>query len=251
MLPFNSPIAPLPLSIEGLTIPRYGSLTVNECLSLQQLSGLLQDSEGFDSELGSALLSWHLQCVLATLLINSRVDKDWTLEKSQALKLESLAAIVQLFLEERDRPSRKPSKPSKQKDEPIDWADVYCRLRLLYPTESRLNQENFGDCPIELIERYLETAREVEIERLSNEAQAVANLGVWTAAANGAKNPQARWFNAFENVLFVKESVEKFPPEMAASFMQLHKKGKIPFWVEEFVELDVVKASAGTIATDE
>lgn len=248
MLPFDSPINSLPLEIECVgTIARYGSLTVNEALMVDRIStDLFSHAEGFNSELGLSLLNWHVKTVLATILIQSRSKPQWTLKQSQELLGESLDAVVELFLSERDRPIKQQGKKS---DKPVDWADLYCRLKLLYPTEERLNQQNFGNCPIGLIEQYLETAREVEIERLSNEAQAVANLGVWTAAANGAKQtPQTRWFNVFEAVQFARESARSFPPEFAQSFLNLHKKGKVPFWVEEFVDLEIIKASAGTIA---
>lgn len=246
MLPFDSP-QPLPtLEIKGLSIPRYGSLTVNEVITLTDAVSNINGDE-FDM-LTQLMLDWHLRTILASILIISRVDSTWTLLKTQSLEQEELNAIVELLFEERDA-RHKDAKPSKRKPKPMDWAQLYWKLNLIYPNDDRFNRHNFGNQPVALIEQALEAAQEEEIERIAAESKAIANVGVFFAASKGAKNPQSRWFSDCEHTLFVRRAVEEYPPEMAASFMRLYERGRVPEWVLIAIDndLDMIRVSAESL----
>lgn len=245
MLPFDSFSQPQPVTIGDLTIPVFGCLTINEAMFLQGI----QDDLLRDIQKSGILGDRLLQQTLATMLLVSRVAPTWTLADTQSLLSdEEVLALCLLFIKEKETTGGDRAKPSEDKDsDPIDWADLYWRLQQIYPHDERFNAANFGNCPISLVEQALKTIRRTEIERLSAESRAVANLATLFAAAHGAKNPQPRHYNDFEMLQFTEEARREIPPQAAEAFMTLHHKGRIPEWLYDFVDVEKMKASASTI----
>lgn len=87
----------------------------------------------------------------------------------------------------------------------------------------------------------------MELEKSSLDSAAIANVGILIAKVNGEKRATSHWFNLPEVVLFRKEAVEKIPPKYAASFMRLHNARKVPEWVLDHIDVEMMKASAGTL----
>ena len=249
LLPFES-LTPLePLRLGAVTIERYGSLTINESICVQQIvrptAIELQDIEG-EAEL---LASFELQSILATLLLVSRDRGDWTLELVQErFTVPQIVSASEFLLNERDRWGNAPKVESEEEDttpKEIDWHELFWRIQQEYPFEPRFSAANFGNCPIVLIEKALEVANDQRLRQLEAEGRVMANIGVLIAATHGVKDPQTRQFNDFEYLSFQKSARMVVSQSAAKSFMRLHKLGRIPQWVEEIVEIDVVRAAAG------
>jgi hypothetical protein len=223
---------------DELELPCYGSLTVEEAILLSNFYSL---QDPFADPLATRFM-------LATLVLQCRIDPVWTMQQTIGLPLQWLEEIVQFFLgeqrrwEEVDQPRDEQTPTKKQK--PTDWASKYWELKRLYPHEKCFWKANFAKCPIWLIEQALNEAERAEVERLSLEGRAIANLGVMMAAANAVKNPKTTWFNDFEHVLYRQKAREDISPEVAQSFMRLHTLGKVPEWVCEVADLDLIRASA-------
>lgn len=242
MLPFDSLLDDEPLLLSnGTEIPRFGSLTLNEAIASQRLAG----SEAIASIQGedSSAADWLLFELLATLLIRFRARPNWRLEDTRGLPAADVILAANWFLNEQNWWGNAP----EAGDKPADWAETYCRLKLDYPTEEWVNRRDFANQPLCLIQQFLKTAQQRELERLANEARVTANLAVTIAAANGAKKPKTRHFNDFEWLLFVQRAVEEFPPAMAIDLLELCERGKVPEWVIHCLDLELVRASAGTL----
>lgn len=77
---------------DRLTIPRYGSLTVEESLLLQQYYESLNEPDGLSLTIG-----------LATLLLMCRVDRDWTPEQTCKLPIDWVERAAEFLLNEQTR----------------------------------------------------------------------------------------------------------------------------------------------------
>lgn len=97
-----------------------------------------------------------------------------------------------------------------------------------------------------MIEKALECGEKAELERISLEARVTANLATLMAAANGVKHPSPRHFNDIEALLFAQQAREEIPQEVARSFVRLLKKGRVPEWVLDCVDEELIRASAGS-----
>lgn len=63
-------------------------------------------------------------------------------------------------------------------------------------------------------------------------------------AAQGVKNPKREWFDPYGTAAFTRRAKETINLQAAKSFMWLHSQNRIPPWVEEYLEVDFVKAAA-------
>lgn len=247
-LPFDSPFSDSQfLQVGDLRIPRFGCLTVNEVLFLDDLR--TQQLQVFEA--GGLEGDLLLQQILATMVLAGRVSTSWRLAEVQALlnPIEILLLASFLIEEHTCEDSKNQAKALAKGEElpAIDWAELFWKVQRLHPHEPRFNADNFGNCPTKWIEQVLRIAEEQEIERLAAEARAIANLGVAYSQVHGVQNPKTRHFNDFEALLFRKTALKAIEPTTALSFMALHRKGKIPDWIYEVTDLELVRASAATL----
>lgn len=248
MLPFDSPRNLPPLQLGAAVIPAYGSLTVNEAIALEDIyqAGNLRALATLSlSQSGADLVT---QAVLATVLLVSRNQTTWTLERVLELPPEDIRAACDFFLRERD--AAESAKESLSKDyqtfrqSEFDWAYLFWRLQRLYPHDRRFSAMNFGNCPIALIEKALETANHLQMQQASVDAAAVAQLGMMTALGNGCSEPKPEWFNPYASVLSEQAAKAAIDPEAARAFLQLTGEGVVPGWVVEIVDVDLMRLAA-------
>lgn len=253
LLPFNCILNPKPVEIGGISIPRYNSLTVNEAIALSSLEAGTMETLRKSGVAGQLALAQ----MLASLFLICRVSPKWSMKECSTLfSVDEILEITALLMAEKEAGQKAEDRiendqANADENEEIDWANIYWKLQRLHPHDQRFNAENFGKCPIVLIEQALRIAREQEIERLSSEARAIANLGVAFAAAKGMKNPNTRWFNDFEAIAFAEQAKKIINPRVAKTFIELNNRGRIPDWVLDSVDLDTMRASAASLARQE
>lgn len=253
LLPFETPTPPTPLELGGLSVPRYGSLTVWESMVLERF--IATDYQAAialaTGELSTAIAASYLQTVLAAVLLISRHSPTWTLERVGAeLSPEQISMAAEFLLNERRRwqdpkpeQSPKEGQPSEEPAE-LDWARLFRRLQLGYPGDRWFSSENFGNCPLILIEQALEQLQERELQAASTAATPIALLGVYLLSAQGVKRPKPEWINPFQRLLDKRQAKQVIPPEAAQTFLALTAENKVPGWVLSFVDIDAIRLTA-------
>lgn len=84
-IPFNTLSKPETVNVAGISVPKRGCLTVAEEIATRDLGATIeQETEGM-TELQKDL---RLKLKIVTILFQSRFDKEWTLEKTQAPRWE-------------------------------------------------------------------------------------------------------------------------------------------------------------------
>lgn len=246
MLPFQSPQPIESFQISDISIPRYGCLTVNEAIALDTLlrSDGVEELLRLSIETNSA--NRTVRAALTTILLLYRHSPTWTLEEVLLLSDAELEAASDFLLNERCR-WKEPEPP--QDDEaprakPIDWADLYWRIQQLYPHDRRFSADEFGRCPLLLIEEALEAANQRELEQASIAATPIALLGVHLLAAQGATDPRVEWINPFQGILAEQGAKEAIDPAVARSFLQLSSEGAVPGWVLEIADVEQLRLAA-------
>lgn len=240
MLPFETLDATEPFQVAGFSLPRYGCVTVNEAIALDSILNDESIQELLDS--GTIAAEIFLQQLLTTILLISRDSPSWTLEDVQALSLDELWALSTFLLEEKTRKRREDEDGEAGK--PIDWAELYWLTQLYYPHEPRFNRENFGSCPIILIEQALEAYREQELLRQDRQAVPIALMGAYLMKPN-FKDPQPDWINPYGKVLKQREARAEMPKSVAQCFLDLCKEGLMPPWVVASADIDRIRLAAG------
>lgn len=223
---------------ELLKIPRYGSLTVEEWMLVDAFYEDVKSGQYNDLQV---LIG------LTTILIKCRLDKDWTAEQTAKLPLHWIEAAADFTWNEQNR-WKKP-KIEEASDEPPkkpNWGQVYWRLKTYYPHETRFNKANFAKCPVWQIEQALEEGKQIQLEQAQLHSASAARLGVLMARVHGSKNPETRHFNEAEFILFHQKAVAEIEPKYAAAFMRLHKIGRIPEWLLDQVDVEVMRVSAAS-----
>jgi hypothetical protein len=246
-IPFLSPRTPPPLVLGDFSIPRYGSLTLNESWALEDFLGAgMSELGGLAATLEGDRL---LQAVLVTILLVSRGDRGWTLDQSIGLADSELQAATAFFLGERRRWRDGDEKPldgdeEKPQSGELDWGLLFRRLQLAYPNDPDFTRENFGNCPIARLEQALESLNQVELERNYREARAIAHLGIYLLSAKGAKDMRTEMFNPFEQILIQRQAKKDIDRAAARLFLELVAESKVPGWVVAIVDVGVVRLAA-------
>jgi|GEM_PF-1747667 len=244
MLPFN--FAPELFTIGTLSIPRYGCLTVAEAIALDSLlesQSELLSTVGDSAEFVAIL---HLNPLLASLVLISRHDPNWTLEKTvNTFSLEEIGQIADFTLGERRRWKDLSNFPTEDGDgKPTDWAEIFWSLQLHYPNETRFNSEHFSSCPILIIEQAITAATRLELERSHRAAIPISLLGVYSLMSQGLKNIEPAHFNPFERMLNQAEAREEIKPEIAQTLIGLVDSGKVPTWAIAMIPLGKMRLAA-------
>lgn len=238
MFPFSTLINDPPLELEGVTtVPRFGSLTLNEWFSLKSLlpeALALQAS----SPIAGLLIDRHMCLLLTTVLLVSRDDPGWSLELVNELPIEQLRAAAGFFLNEKDRwgeqirDEEEDDRPTKE----TDWSAVFWRLHGAFP--SYFTADRFANFPLTVIESAVEALNERELQQLNLQAIPIAQHGVAMLTAQGCKDPQPSLINPFGRIIERRDARSEIPIEVAQTFLDLCKAKRVPAWVIEAVEID-------------
>ena len=102
---------------------------------------------------------------------------------------------------------------------------------MFFPNISHFNSDNFAKCPIDLIEKALESIYLYQLNQSNFNSVAIANLGCALLKAQGVKRPEQDWINPFPKLLEKREAKASFDVKVAKTFMELATHGKIPRWV--------------------
>lgn len=95
-----------------------------------------------------------------------------------------------------------------------------------------------------LIEQALETAEQMELERLYKESVPVAYVGQAIAMANGWKDAPTSYFNPYEATLIKQQAKRIVPMAAARLFLRLLKEKKVPSWAVSAVDLELIRHAA-------
>ena len=94
-LPFEKLIADEPVIVGGIPMLKRGSLKIGEMQAASEIQDLLKGMEDLTAIARDILLKQHI----ATILIRSRVNKEWTLADTQAetwnVKIKGKAATIE------------------------------------------------------------------------------------------------------------------------------------------------------------
>lgn len=218
---------------------------MNEAIALEQLlrSDGVEELLRLSIEASSA--NRTVRAALTTILLLYRHSPTWTLEEVLLLSDAELESASDFLLNERCR-WKEPEPPTDDtpKSKPIDWADLYWRVQQLYPHDRRFSAEQFGRCPLLLIEEALEAANQRELEQASIAATPIALLGVHLLAAQGAKDPRVEWINPFQGILAEQGAKESIDPAVARTFLALSSEGAVPGWVLEIADVEMLRLAA-------
>ena len=245
-LPFEVASDHPPLQLGSITIPRLGCLTVAESIALDQLLPDALDLVNMASGSFTTSVEAHLQTLLAALLLISRNSPNWTLESVRALPIEQQAAASKFFLQERQRwndaPAAEPTPAGKKVE--VDWARIIWRLQANYPGNRRFDDDNFGNCPLLLVESALEAIADRELQHYSALALPIALIGAHWQASKGAKDPSTETFNPYGRQLRKQAAKAQISPTAARTFLQLSKDRKLPPWVVTVVNIEQIRIAA-------
>lgn len=222
---------------EAFKIPRYGSITIEEYFLIDNLRAEIEVE---------AISNLAVSMALTTILLQCRFDRDWTATQTSKLPLHWIEQAADFLLSEQNR-WQKPQPIEEGADEPgkkPDWVKAFWKLKAAFPHEVAFSRGNFAKCPLWLIEQALEQANCQELERAQIVSAATARLGVMVAQHYGSKHAETRHFNEAEAILFHQKAIAEIKPEHAAAFMALHKAGRVPEWVVDNVDVDLIRSSA-------
>jgi len=98
-----------------------------------------------------------------------------------------------------------------------------------------------------LIEQALDAIYHHQLTQFNYQSVAIANLGCLLLKAQGIKHPEPDWINPFPAIIEKHHAQAIFDMEVAQTFMDLARTGKIPRWVfEEFKDqLAIIKSCGG------
>ena len=117
-------------------------------------------------------------------------------------------------------------------------------MQISFPNEERFSAENFGNTPIWVIEQALFYLNRFELEKASMLATPIASLGMSYCIHKGVKNPDPAWFNPFESKLFKQTASEIVDPRAAKTFLDLAASAKLPSWVGQYVDIQLIRAAS-------
>lgn len=233
-LPFDCP-NPAPLvEIGTFQIPKYGSLTVAESISLSEvmtpdLRAMLDGDESIEVTL-------YLRMVLAAILLISRYDAALTLDAMPDTPIDIVFDCSNFLISESRDGSGETR--SDEDSDTTDWGSVWWKLQRHYPHESRFSRERFGGAPLSLVRQALESIEQAEVERLSAEAASLSLHGAYSLRCQGVKDAEVSWFNPWQRSIDVSNAKSEVPIESARVFLALTAEQKVPGWVVELIDVD-------------
>lgn len=95
-----------------------------------------------------------------------------------------------------------------------------------------------------LIEQALESINIIEIERSNYHAIPLGNLGEILCRLQGVKQAKSEWVNPYPNYIKSKEIKKIIPEKPARLFLTLSREGKLPRWVFDELDIELIKQAA-------
>ena len=95
-----------------------------------------------------------------------------------------------------------------------------------------------------MIEQALLYLNRFELEKASIMATPVANLGISYCIQKGVKDPDLAWFNPFHKKLFEETASQIVGKNAAKTFLDLAIDCRIPSWVGQHVDIELIRAAA-------
>jgi len=257
MLPFD------PVQSEeicGLEIPKFGCLTVQESITLddlfQDLTCLLHEADAALGNRSSFVVQQLVNPVLASILLVCRHNAAWSMQRVMAaftpVQVEGLANF---FLGERRRWQPLDGQGSSQRDgqgggqsngKPDNWPDVYWGLQLHYPGHPAfVSYPAFLSSPIIVVEQAIAAANRLELERANRAAIPIALLGSYTLRS---QDLEPGHFNPFQRLLNQQQAVEQINPAIARTLIGLVDAGQVPSWAIPLIPLGKMRLAADAIA---
>lgn len=225
------------LEIEGIRIPKYGSVTVAEYLFLRDFFKTPRLDIGGQFQL---FADFQQRQTLATLLLISRSSPTWTLDEvTNLFSVEHIYELSNWILGEwlGWKPIKPQSEPSESAPE-LDWEDVFWRLQLWYPNEPRFKSDAIGSCPLSVIEKACEVYRAERKASLHLQELGVATLTA--VLANCHKSAKARPSKP-SDFFYFDDGEYQIPSKICNGFWALAQSGKLPNWAIQYAPHDALK----------
>lgn len=247
MLPFST-TSDL-FTVGQLSLPRYGCLTVQEAIAFDDL--LTEQADLLEPDSPVEAMDFFTP-VLATLILISRHKPSWSMQTvKRFFSPDELEAIANFALGERRRwkdseaTATPPGSPGSR--QPTDWAAVYWLLQLYFPQEQRFSAEQFGSCPVILIEQAIAASSRLEMERAHRAAVPVSLLGCYTLAGQGIESFEPSHFNPFEKILNQQEALQEVDSAIARTLIGLIDTGRVPSWAIPLIPLEKMRLAAESL----
>lgn len=246
---FSSPLAQFHHIPEIGPLPRYGSLTVGEFLTLESLLNEEFLAE-LDNPLGAIVFQPHITAVLASVLLISRDRPTWTYDEIQLLQPETRQECADFLLGERRRwedlksPQGEVTAQDKGKGGGIDWDVVYVRLSTAMPNDPRWTPERFAGVPIVDIERAIAILNQQDLMRRYNDAVALSLNTCYLLMVNGNKNIKPDDCNPWSAEIKRQRAKEEIPQWGAREFVRLLKAEQVPPWVMAIAPVQDIRWAA-------
>lgn len=251
MLPFE------PVQIESiyeLKIPKFGSLTVQEAIALDDLFPdiicLLREADTAIGDHSSFVVQQLINPVLACILLVCRHSPAWSMQRLMATFTPvQVEGFANFFLGERRRWQQLDGQSSSQGDsQPDNWPDVYWDLQLHYPGHPAfVSYPSFLSSPIIVVEQAIAAANRLELERANRAAIPIALLGSYTLRSQD-QDLEPGHFNPFQRLLNQQQAVEQINPAIARTLIGLVDAGQVPSWAIPLIPLGKMRLAADAIA---
>lgn len=238
------------LILEGVRIPKYGSITLQEYLFLREYFATPKPS--YDGAL-QLLADFQQRQILATLLLISRSSPTWTLaEVTELFTVEQVYALSDWLMGEWLRwktPAKTQDTEGEGKQVEIDWEAVYWRLQLWYPGHPQFSTEDaFLRCPLTTIEKACDIYMAQRRQELHLQELGLATLTAITV--NCHKSAKSRPSKPSEFFYFASDEL-LLPSAICNGFWLLAQRGLIPNWAIQIAPVEDLKTGRSNAPTKE
>lgn len=238
------------LTLEGLHIPRYGSITLQEYLFLRDYFSMPKPTHDGALQL---LADFQQRQVLATMLLISRSSPTWSLaEVAELFSVEQIYALSDWLMGEWLRwkpPSKAQSSEGEGKSVEIDWDEVYWRLQVWYPGHPQFStEEAFLRSPLTTIEKACEVyqnqrRQELHLQELGIATLTAITLNCHKSAKSKPSKPSNFYYFASDELML--------DPRVCNGFWMLAQSGKLPNWAIQLAPIEDLKAGRNNVSTSE
>jgi len=125
-----------------------------------------------------------------------------------------------------------------------NWDDIYWSLQREFSGHRRFTGRRFAQCPVYIIESALKAAQKDRLSRLKDENKVIANGIYLLLLSKGIKSITRDQINEYEFIELVKEAKAAIPKQVAVIWLDLMKRGCIPSWCSEQVNVPVMEKAA-------
>ena len=134
------------------------------------------------------------------------------------------------------------------RNQPVDWERIwgtlYWKLQREFPGHPRFSGRAFGRCPVYVINGAVKSIQESRLDELRENNRVLANIGYVYLVSKGAKNVDRNALNDWDLIADIEEAKAAVPEVVAKTWMELNRKGALPTWAIEQINVKSMELAA-------